>query len=112
MNEAKFNPEILNGIEPEIYEGSLDVNAILSRWYTKFKDANCGAFITFVGIVREEGGICALSFDIYEPILRTWFEAWQQKVAAQGAFVLFFTCKRGRAYPRKLLRRRRRKSAA
>ena len=78
MSEAKFNPEILSGIKPEIYEGSLDVNAILSRWYAKFKDANCGAFITFVGIVREEGGICALSFDIYEPILRTWFEAWQQ----------------------------------
>ena len=30
-----------------------------------------------------------MSFDIYEPILRTWFEAWQQKAAAQGAFVLF-----------------------
>ena len=89
MSEAKFNPEILSGIEPEIYEGSLDADAILSRWYAKFKNANCGAFITFVGIVREEGGICALSFDIYEPILRTWFEAWQQKAAAQGAFVLF-----------------------
>ena len=40
MSEAKFNPEILSKIEPEIYEGSLDVDAILSRWYAKFKNAN------------------------------------------------------------------------
>ncbi|MGB2553831.1 molybdenum cofactor biosynthesis protein MoaE, partial [Campylobacter sp. MOP51] len=41
----------------EIYEGSLEVEKITNAWYNEFKDKNCGAFITFVGIVREEGGI-------------------------------------------------------
>ncbi|EJP74923.1 MULTISPECIES: molybdopterin synthase catalytic subunit [Campylobacter] len=73
----------------EIYEGSLDVKAITNRWYDEFKDKNCGALITFVGIVREEDGISALSFDIYEPILEKWLKGWEQKAAAQGAWVLF-----------------------
>ena len=73
----------------QIYEGSLDANAIMSEWYDKFKDKNCGALITFVGIVREENGISALSFDIYEPILEKWLKGWEQRAAAQGACVLF-----------------------
>ena len=73
----------------EIYEGSLNVEEITNRWYAEFKNKNCGALITFVGIVREEGGISALSFDIYEPILRKWFDSWTQKAAQRGAFVLF-----------------------
>ena len=51
----------------EIYEGKLNVNEILTRWYNEFKNRNCGAFINFVGIVRAENNISALSFDIYEP---------------------------------------------
>lgn len=73
----------------EIYDGSLDANAITNAWYDEFKDKNCGALITFVGIVREEGGISALSFDIYEPILRSWLDGWQQKAATQNAYVKF-----------------------
>ena len=73
----------------EIYEGSLNVEEITNRWYAEFKNKNCGALITFVGIVREEGGISALSFDIYEPILRKWFDSWTQKAERSGAFVLF-----------------------
>ena len=63
----------------QIYNGSLDVQSITNEWYDKFKDKNCGALITFVGIVREEGGISALSFDIYEPILKKWLDAWQER---------------------------------
>ena len=29
-----------------------------------------GAFITFVGIIRDENQIDGLSFDLYEPILK------------------------------------------
>ncbi|MGK0256125.1 MAG: molybdopterin synthase catalytic subunit, partial [Arcobacteraceae bacterium] len=29
-----------------------------------------------------------LSFDIYEPILNSWFEAWQKKAKKQNAIVL------------------------
>lgn len=73
----------------QIYNGSLDVQSITNEWYDKFKDKNCGALITFVGIVREEGGISALSFDIYEPILKKWLDAWQERAKKENAYVLF-----------------------
>jgi molybdopterin synthase catalytic subunit len=71
----------------ELYNGPLDVPAILKRWYEEEAASNYGAFIPFVGTVREEGGIDGLSFDIYEPILRSWFAAWQKKAKAAGAVV-------------------------
>ena len=73
----------------QIYNGSLDVQSITNEWYERFKDKNCGALITFVGIVREEGGISALSFDIYEPILKKWLDAWQERAKKENAYVLF-----------------------
>lgn len=72
----------------ELHDGSLHVKDILSRWYDKICDENYGAFIPFVGIVRDEDGIDGLSFDIYEPILNNWFNAWQEKAKAQGALLL------------------------
>lgn len=72
----------------ELHVGSLHVEAILASWYAKIKDKNYGAFIPFVGIVRDEDGIEGLSFDIYEPILNSWFEAWQTKAKAQNAYLL------------------------
>lgn len=62
-----------------LYQGSLDIPKIYSQWYEFSKDKNCGALLTFCGIVREEGGIEALSFDIYEPLLKKWFDEWQKK---------------------------------
>ena len=73
----------------QIYNGSLDVQSITNEWYERFKDKNCGALITFVGIVREEDGISALSFDIYEPILKKWLDAWQERAKKENAYVLF-----------------------
>jgi len=61
----------------ELHNGPLDVKEIFGRWLDEHQQSNYGAFIPFVGIIREEGGIEALSFDIYEPILRSWFDAWQ-----------------------------------
>ncbi len=75
-------------MKPEIYEGALEVEAILARWYQTNRDQNFGAFINFVGIIRDENGIEGLSFDIYEPILHNWFEAWQERAAKQGAKLL------------------------
>jgi molybdopterin synthase catalytic subunit len=40
-----------------------------------------------VGTIRAEDGIEALSFDIYEPVLKGWFEAWQERAAKRGAVV-------------------------
>nr|WP_213862463.1 hypothetical protein [Escherichia coli] len=38
----------------------------------------------FVGIVRGENNIQGLSFDIYEALLKTWFEKWHHKAKDLG----------------------------
>lgn len=72
----------------ELYQGSLQVESLYSTWYTQFKDKNCGAFVSFVGIVRDEDGISGLSFDVHEPILKSWFEAWSQKLAKKNSYLI------------------------
>ncbi|WP_345988296.1 molybdenum cofactor biosynthesis protein MoaE [Sulfurimonas sp. HSL1-2] len=69
----------------KLYDGALDVPALLTRWYEEEAQSNYGAYIPFVGTVRDENGIEGLSFDIYEPILNSWFDAWQEKAAERGA---------------------------
>lgn len=71
-----------------LYEGALPVEEILSGWYGAYHDKNYGAFINFVGVVRDEDSIDGLSFDIYEPILHAWFDAWQEKAKAKDAYLL------------------------
>ena len=60
---------------------------LLKEWYEAEATSNYGAYIPFVGTVRSENGIDGLSFDIYEPILNSWFDAWQQKAKAKGAII-------------------------
>jgi molybdopterin synthase catalytic subunit len=72
----------------ELYNGSLEVEKITNKWYNDFRLSNFGAIITFVGVVRDEDGIDGLSFDIYEPILNSWFESWQEKAKKKNAIVL------------------------
>jgi molybdopterin synthase catalytic subunit len=71
----------------ELYQGALDVKEIFGRWLDEESRSNYGAYVPFVGIVREEDGIEALSFDIYEPILEHWFNGWKQRAKEQGAIV-------------------------
>ena len=71
----------------ELYNGPLDVKEIFGRWLDEEVLSNYGAYIPFVGTIREENGIEALSFDIYEPVLKAWFEIWQEKAKARGAIV-------------------------
>ena len=71
----------------ELYNQPLNVDEITSKWYSESNDFNYGAFITFIGTIREEDGIEALSFDIYEPILKNWFKAWQERAKTLGAVV-------------------------
>ncbi len=71
----------------ELYNGSLHVSDILARWYDEEATSNYGAYIPFIGTVRSEDGIDGLSFDIYEPILKSWFDAWQTKAKEAGAVV-------------------------
>lgn len=70
-----------------LYDGPLDVPKILKEWYEQEATSNYGAYIPFVGTVRSEDDIEGLSFDIYEPILNSWFEAWRKKAEAKGAII-------------------------
>ncbi|HIP54919.1 MAG TPA: molybdenum cofactor biosynthesis protein MoaE [Sulfurimonas autotrophica] len=70
-----------------LQDGSLDVPKILKEWHEEEATSNYGAFISFVGTVRSEDGIDGLSFDIYEPILQSWFALWQQKAKERGAVI-------------------------
>ena len=72
----------------QIFDGSLPVEQITNSWYAKYRNSNFGAIITFVGIVRDENKINGLSFDIYEPILNSWFDSWQKKAKEKKAVVL------------------------
>ncbi|WP_419769061.1 MAG: molybdopterin synthase catalytic subunit [Candidatus Marinarcus sp.] len=72
----------------QLFDGALPVEQITNAWYDEFRNSNYGAIITFVGVVRDEDGIEGLSFDIYEPILNSWFEAWQKKANEHNAIVL------------------------
>jgi molybdopterin synthase catalytic subunit len=71
----------------ELYQGPLDIKEIFSRWLDDEKESNYGAFVPFIGTIRAEDNIEALSFDIYEPILQTWFDSWVQKAKDRGAIV-------------------------
>jgi len=71
----------------KIYDGALPVSDVLKGWYEEEFKSNYGAYIPFVGTVRSEDGIDGLSFDIYEPILESWFKAWQEKAKAKGAII-------------------------
>lgn len=70
-----------------IYDGALDVPTILKQWYEEEQQNNYGAFIPFIGTIREESGISGLSFDIYEPILEKWFKEWEEKAKQRGAII-------------------------
>jgi len=71
----------------ELHNGSLDAKEIFGRWLDEEADSNYGAYIPFVGTIRAEDGIEALSFDIYEPILEQWFDRWQERASELGAKV-------------------------
>ncbi len=71
----------------ELYEGPLDIKEIFGRWLDEESRSNYGAFIPFIGTIRAEDGIEALSFDIYEPVLQNWFDAWQERAKKLDAVV-------------------------
>jgi len=70
-----------------IYEGPIDIENLLSRWYSAEHNKNYGAMVSFVGTVRKEGDIEALSFDIYRPILEKWFEEWSKRLKNKGGVI-------------------------
>ena len=71
----------------ELYQGSLDIKSIFNRWLDEERESNYGAFIPFIGTIRAEDNIEALSFDIYEPILESWFNSWVDRAEKRGAKV-------------------------
>jgi molybdopterin synthase catalytic subunit len=72
----------------EIYDGHIESSIVFDNWYKKYRFENYGAFITFVGIIRDENSIDGLSFDIYMPILANWFDSWQQRANTKNAKII------------------------
>lgn len=71
-----------------IDSGCLDVLKHYNNAYNLSKVNNFGALVSFNGIVRNDG-ICSLSFDIYEPILKKWFFGWEQKAKNKNCLIYF-----------------------
>ena len=78
----------------ELHNGALSVTQIHKAWLEHYKSENLGAMITFCGIVRDENGVEALYFEIYEKLLKAWFDKWCEKVA-QDKVVLCFAHAKG-----------------
>ena len=78
----------------ELHNGALSVTQIHKAWFERYKNENLGAMITFCGIVRDENGVEALYFEIYEKLLKAWFDKWCEKVA-QDKVVLCFAHAKG-----------------
>ncbi len=68
----------------KIIQGALDTEKLLKAYQEEACAKNFGAFCVFVGIVRKEDNIQGLSFDIYEALLKTWFEKWRHKAKDLG----------------------------
>jgi molybdopterin synthase catalytic subunit len=71
----------------ELYKGALDSKEIFGRWLDEEALSNYGAYISFVGTIRDEDSIEGLRFDIYEPVLQAWFRAWELRAKELGAVV-------------------------
>lgn len=78
----------------EIYQNALPTHKIYAQWEKIAKEHNFGAYCLFCGIVREEGGISGLSFDLYEPLLIRWFNQWE-KIAKEKKIILCMAHSRG-----------------
>lgn len=63
----------------QIHTKALDEKALYNEFCGICKELNYGAFLSFSGIIRAEGDISGLSFDIYEPLLKKWFDSWCEK---------------------------------
>ena len=60
----------------EIYQGALPTQRLYKKFEDQARKHNYGASCIFVGLVRKEDDIDGLSFDIYQPLLETWFQEW------------------------------------
>ncbi|CCB79691.1 molybdenum cofactor biosynthesis protein MoaE [Helicobacter bizzozeronii CIII-1] len=68
----------------EIFEGALDGSALYVRWEQECRLKGAGALCVFSGVVRPQSpNFQGLSFDIHEPLLQAWFNAWQKRALLQ-----------------------------
>ncbi len=71
----------------EIFEGALPTFELYKKYEDVASQNNNGACCVFCGVVREENGILGLSFDIYEPLLKQWFQTWQKQLQDLGVLL-------------------------
>lgn len=71
----------------EIYTNALPTKEIYAKWEEIARKNNFGACCFFCGIVRDENGIDGLSFDVYEPLLKQWFQGWEMRAKEKNLIV-------------------------
>ena len=68
-------------------QNALNAKEILNKWYDEYR-FDYGAFIPFVGIIRNDDNIDGLSFNIKEDMLKEWFNEWIQKAKEKNSLIL------------------------
>ncbi|RDU69630.1 molybdenum cofactor biosynthesis protein MoaE [Helicobacter cholecystus] len=63
----------------ELFNGAVPTSEIYIKWERMARENNFGACCIFTGVVRRENGIDGLSFDIYKPLLKQWFNQWENR---------------------------------
>lgn len=71
----------------EVQKGGINTYSFYIKCEKSAIDNGYGAVNIFNGIVRGEGNISALSFDIYEPLLIEWFNKWQEEAKSNGTII-------------------------
>ena len=87
MIESLYCHQCVGARMLQLFNGAIDVAKVQSQWYEDNKNNNYGAYVSFVGTIRDEDGIEGLSFDIYVPILKNWFNDWQHKAQQKEATI-------------------------
>ena len=76
-----------------VLPGAIDENKTLAHFKENL-GPNFGAFISFSGLVRaQEDRLKALSFEIYLPLFKSWYEDWckrAQTLMPEGERALLF----------------------
>ncbi len=72
-----------------LFNCALDDKFLYNKFSASAAKLNYGAFVCFSGIIRKEDNINGLSFDIYEPLLKEWFNEWCKKVENMNVKLFF-----------------------
>lgn len=77
----------------ELFDGAIDTQRFNDACNQRAKELNMGAVASFIGVIRQEGSVEVLSFDIHEPLLRSWLQGWESALKERQREVLMYHSK-------------------